>query len=859
MADNCSELSAQISALASQVARLKILTESQVKQIATVAANTVVDERLPPKIIEIENKLLGVETTATAAKSTADNALSETRATLGRILKVETTANNAQSEAIRASASAMKADRDAAEAARKAVRAQGTADTAEATGQGATRSAGEAKTIGNNALDEAIKAKNSAFTADRKATSSLDVAREASLESKLAKGIANQADFKAGSAINRATSAEGMATGAATKAAGALAEATNAKNAVGGLRGLINGIGAKIEGFGQAISALESKVGGAIQKAAEAIGISKNALAATGKLAGQVLEIFNVIGTIFTILDGIATRELLGARIDAIEAGLQALSNSISGIFGTLLRLQNRIANNEATIGQVKAIAVDARLIGEAANLRAGSAYVLGGQAQATANSATTKAVQAQTTADGAERNAVRANENATTAYQKANEAEGIGQKALKLGGDALGKAGQALTAALTALAIAQAVRSLKGLKGDPGVPGLRGLQGAPGMPGIPGTNGRDGVTAIVTLPGTPGSPGRNGVDGRNGATGRQGVQGIPGQRGANGSPGLQGAPGINGRDANNVNPAETASLRALIIAQHAQTRANVNSTSTGLVNGVKAFFTTQLASITTLITLIATNTYVEKALAVLTFAATVHNALMLSSNLGQTLFMIIDQVTGFILPKGINGQPISIADTLGKAVHEVLEQTVGEATTGTIQQTWDKANRIYQAAAGVFNHVTNLGGILTAGMEVIGGNVGKIGNALRKGGVLLENAYTWMNPQPNLKGKFFDFLHVTGEQATVIATLVALPIAISGALGDVNTSVGDLKREIAQVDPKDANGNPIKDAEGKIIHYKPGLAVPDPEVVKATGDQAKADSTNFLELVLEDIFDGGD
>jgi hypothetical protein len=788
MADNCSELSAQISALQSAVAALKILTAAQVKQIA----NAVVDERLPPKIIEVENKLLGVETTANTAQSTAGKALAKAgsfEATLAQM---------------------------------------------------------------NAAIGEAL---NTAKGASGTATKSLSEAIKAQRDAELAKGLSNQAK-------GEAVSASGKAGSAISQAASATKEAADATNAVGGLRGLVNGIGTKVDGFGRAVANLEAKVGTAITNAAKAVGISGEALAATGRLAGKIAEVFQIVGTFATLIEQLATLNTLGGRIDAVEAGLVALGSSVSGIFGTLLRLQNRITNNEATIGQVKAIAVDARLIGEAANLRAGSAYVLGGQAQATANSATSKAVSAQATADGAQRNAVRANENATTAYQKAGEAEGIGQKALKLGGEALGKAGEALGVALTAIALAQAVRSLRGIPGTPGAPGIRGLTGDRGPQGIPGTNGRDGITTVVTLPGTVGAPGRNGVDGRNGATGRQGIQGIPGQRGTNGSPGQQGAPGINGRDGRDgtdVNPAETASLRALIIAQHAQTRANINTTSTGLVNGAKAFFTTQLASITTLITLIATNTYVEKALAVLTFAATVHNALMLSSNLGQTLFTIIDQVTGFILPKGINGQPISIADTLGKAVHEVLEQTVGEATTGTIQQTWDKANRIYQAAAGVFNQVTNLGGILTAGMEVIGGNVGKIGNALRKGGVLLENAYTWMNPQPNLKGKFFDFLHVTGEQATVIATLVALPIAISGALGDVNTSVGDLKREIAQVDPKDANGNPIKDAEGKIIHYKPGLAVPDPEVVKATGDQAKADSTNFLELVLEDIFDGGD
>ncbi|MEH2367271.1 hypothetical protein, partial [Nostoc sp.] len=61
------------------------------------------------------------------------------------------------------------------------------------------------------------------------------------------------------------------------------------------------------------------------------------------------------------------------------------------------------------------------------------------------------------------------------------------------------------------------------------------------------------------------------------------------------------------------------------------------------------------------------------------------------------------------------------------------------------------------------------------------------------------------------------------------------------------------------QTDPTDAQGHPLHNADGTVIHYKPGLEVPDPVVVKGEGDQAKADSTNFLQLVLDDIFDGGD
>ncbi|OYD93136.1 hypothetical protein CDG76_20805 [Nostoc sp. 'Peltigera membranacea cyanobiont' 210A] len=307
------------------------------------------------------------------------------------------------------------------------------------------------------------------------------------------------------------------------------------------------------------------------------------------------------------------------------------------------------------------------------------------------------------------------------------------------------------------------------------------------------------------------------------------------------------------------MNPADVASLRALIVAQHAATRTSINSTTSGLVGGVKTFFTAQLAGLTTLITAIATNTYVEKALSVLTFAATMHNALMLSNNLAQTLGTIIDQVLGFILPKGLDGNAISINNVIGKAVHEIIADTIGEANYQEISQDWAKANRIYQAGVNVFNQVGNAVGLVTAGMEVIGGNVAKIGNGLKIWGVLGEKVYGWMNPQPNFKGKFFNFINTATAEANTIAMMVAIPIGISAAAIEINSSVGAVKKELDQEDPKDKDGHPITDKLGNPLKWEPGVTVPDPTKTVLAQEQAKADSKNIIQATLEDIFDGGD
>ena len=851
--DCCDKLQRQIDAINARISSIRNIDENALKTSIKASLTPDINTAVAGGIALLGNKL----------QPQINNAVESTRQSLERLFRVEKTANDGLENALKI-ARERGADRaEIARISRLAIDANTTANTASAAAGTSVKTANNAFDAVGNAQKKAALLEKQSAEAFKRLNQVEDIATTAARESSLSKGLSNQAITKSGQAVAESASAS-------TKVATVARDAFNLSTEVSGLRGAVNGFGSQVNALGRAIGKLESAVGNAVTAAAEAVGISKGALAATGRLAGQVLQIFNVIGTIFTILDGMATRIVLGERIDAVETGLIQLGNDVSRILGTLLGLRNRVGRNEALTAELKNIGIDAKGISEAANLKAGQAIESVRAAQGIANVALTKAGQAQTTADGAVRNAAIANGNATTAYNKANEAQGIGEQAKRIAGDALGKAGLGLTTALTAIALYQGIKSLRGLRGIPGIPGRQGERGLQGIQGVPGTPGRDGVTTVVTLPGTPGARGQ---------TGRQGVPGIAGR---------------NGRD---VSPAEAAGLRALIIQQHTQTRLNSTSqhstTRTTILTPILAAFApvlpllkqiydivskassaAQLAllniinsklgaqvtgGISGLVTSVAQNTYVEKALAVLTFATTVHNALMLSSNLGQTLFMIIDQVTAFILPKGLDGTPINISNVLGKAVHEVIVSTVGEATAAEIQQKWDRANRIYQAALNIHNQVLGLGGVLTAGLEVIGGNVGKIGNALRKGGVLLENAYSYMNPQPNLKGKFFQQMNLVGENLQAIALVTAIPIALAAAKDGVDSSVADLKREISQTDPTDAQGHPLHNADGTVIHYKPGLDVPDPAVVKAEGDQAKADSTNFLQLVLDDIFDGGD
>jgi hypothetical protein len=274
------------------------------------------------------------------------------------------------------------------------------------------------------------------------------------------------------------------------------------------------------------------------------------AAAAAAKVATLALAVAGVVASI-------AALKVLGARIDAVELGLNFLGNDVSRLFGQLLGIKNtanradskadtalskaNAADNIANQANSKAtradqVAEDARAIANRADSKADTAISTANKAESIARQAYDGAKQAintangaQTTADSADATANRAigvANNATTignnalstarsaqttadsADATANRAIGVANNATTIGNNALSTARSAQTTADKALAVARSIpagkqgergeRGERGLQGIQGVPGIRGIQGIQGVPGIRGERGEKGESAEV-------------------------------------------------------------------------------------------------------------------------------------------------------------------------------------------------------------------------------------------------------------------------------------------------------------------------------------------------------------------------
>ncbi|BAT53779.1 unnamed protein product [Nostoc sp. NIES-3756] len=230
-----------------------------------------------------------------------------------------------------------------------------------------------------------------------------------------------------------------------------------------------------------------------------------------------------------------------------------------------------------------------------------------------------------------------------------------------------------------------------------------------------------------------------------------------------------------------------------------------------------------------------------DKVLNVLTFAATVHNALMLSNDIGVTLGQILSNILQVIGIKDEEGNSIDIGQIINSSVADFIKTIVGESNYQTISEAWAKANRIYQAGANVLNNLMNVNSVITNALEVIGSYTGKVGNALRAWGVVGETAYNWMNPQPSFDNKWITKLQQLQQTASTVQMVSQIPIDATNAVTELTNAGTEFVKAVKQEpDTKD------------------GIDVGEAAKVKEKTEAAKAVSIP-LDFDFSDLFDGED
>ncbi|ULP33163.1 hypothetical protein [Leptolyngbya boryana] len=216
-----------------------------------------------------------------------------------------------------------------------------------------------------------------------------------------------------------------------------------------------------------------------------------------------------------------------------------------------------------------------------------------------------------------------------------------------------------------------------------------------------------------------------------------------------------------------------------------------------------------------------------------LSTAASLHNAAMLSANLGQTLGDVVTQSVQTFAPMfGVDktaAEAFDFNEVLGKAVNETMENALGAETWNGTKATFTKLNRIVTTASQIVWTVRSIADSSREIAEWTAENTGKIGNALKRFRVVGENAYPWMPERVTAQSKwqqrmqkFRDGQENLDDAASSIASVV-------GEVRSITEEVNEFREQ--------------KEAFDKAIKEATPNSRPDNDSTKATADQSNAAS----------------
>ena len=229
----------------------------------------------------------------------------------------------------------------------------------------------------------------------------------------------------------------------------------------------------------------------------------------------------------------------------------------------------------------------------------------------------------------------------------------------------------------------------------------------------------------------------------------------------------------------------------------------------------------------------------IDRIISFLTFITVLHNAYMLSASLSQTLFSAIStwlDATGldeFFKLVDSDDEEVDVGQVVGKLTDDFFKSIFGVETVDGIKATWKKWNRIYQAATNILNSIQSMVFSMVEILETISDYTGRIGNALKKSGVVLQNAFNWMNPSSNYQnGKFFRYLNNIQEGLEILDEIGSEVVSIQ----DTAEELFDQKEEFDKAVEEAQKKVEDDEAKNKEDSTRPNLTISPQDEHKAEG-----------------------
>jgi hypothetical protein len=210
-----------------------------------------------------------------------------------------------------------------------------------------------------------------------------------------------------------------------------------------------------------------------------------------------------------------------------------------------------------------------------------------------------------------------------------------------------------------------------------------------------------------------------------------------------------------------------------------------------------------------------------DRIIAILTLATSLHNAAQLSSSIGDTLIQVMQSAIDLFGIKDSEGKSFDFQKIIGKNIDSLATSILGAKNLADLKLQWAKWNRIYQSAANLSSNIRQLFDSSFQLSETIAENTGKIGNSLRDNGVVAADAYNQMSEKYQAVrdkrfGKMLDGLEKIDSAASSISSITSDIKDIKDELGEVKESRDEFKKSLEDLkpDPKSVVNKPVLERE---------------------------------------------
>lgn len=222
-----------------------------------------------------------------------------------------------------------------------------------------------------------------------------------------------------------------------------------------------------------------------------------------------------------------------------------------------------------------------------------------------------------------------------------------------------------------------------------------------------------------------------------------------------------------------------------------------------------------------------AKSLYLDKALNVINVMLNIHNGVMLSKNLVYTLGEIQTLVINAI-GKQLKNEEMKTFDVnqvIGKEFKKLIEGILGKEKAGELTKRIAKYNRIISSATNLMNNLESMLFALSEMMSLAGEYQGKVGNALKRSGVILEDSYEAMQEKWRMMfGKRFAKIDrvLRGidkgtEVADNLAGIAGEAVEVPEHLEEIGKARKELYTAVKDAAPDRSPGNTVVTQQQKI------------------------------------------